>query len=77
MKPQINKDEKENPAMEAIELEVEELEEVIAPGIHMQHNETLASDDEEIQLEAEELEEVIAPGRGLNHNETLVSDIAD
>ena len=32
-----------------IELEVEEIEEVIAPGIWENHNETLISDSEEIE----------------------------
>ena len=44
---------------ETIELNVEELEEVIAPGRRMNHNETLVRD--EIELSVEELEEVIAP----------------
>jgi len=43
MKPQTIKDEQEN----QIELDVEELEEVIAPGVHFQHNETLVSDSVE------------------------------
>ena len=55
---------------EEIELNVEELEEVIAPALISNHNETL-----EVELNVEELEEVIAPGRVIcNHNETLVSD---
>lgn len=40
-------------------LEVEEMEEVIAPKITVNHNETLASD--EVELSVEELEETIAP----------------
>ena len=60
------------PAPDAITLEVEELEEVIAPKLAANHNETLVGD--EVELNAEELEEVIAPGENLNHNETLVSD---
>jgi len=56
----------------AVTLEVEELEEVIAPKLAANHNETLVGD--EVELNAEELEEVIAPGESLNHNETLVSD---
>jgi hypothetical protein len=55
-----------------VELSVEELEEVIAPRIAINHNETLVSD--EVELSVEELEEVIAPGEHLNHNETLVCD---
>ena len=58
----------------ATELEVEELEEVIAPGRLINHNETLVRDQEAIELDVEELEEVIAPGKRLNHNETLVRD---
>ena len=57
-----------------IELDVEELEEVIAPGRRYNHNETLVHDVEAIELDIEELEEVIAPGKRLNHNETLVRD---
>jgi len=59
-------------APDAITLEVEELEEVIAPKLAANHNETLVGD--EVELNAEELEEVIVPGESLNHNETLVSD---
>jgi len=55
--------------LDQIELDVEELEEVIAPGTQYQHNETFVAD-----LEVEELEEVIAPGTQFQHNETLVSD---
>ena len=51
-----------------IELNVETLEEVIAPAA-INHNETV-----EIDLSLEELEEVIAPGGGANHNETLLND---
>ncbi|HZS03721.1 MAG TPA: hypothetical protein VFD58_02520 [Blastocatellia bacterium] len=76
MKPQINKDAKENLTIEEIELNAEELEEVIAPGINKNHNETLAGDCEEIELDVEELEEMIAPGIHLNHNETLALDLA-
>jgi hypothetical protein len=50
-----------------VELNVEELEEVIAPGWMNNNNETLTVD-----LEVEELEEVIAPGWTNNHNETLI-----
>ena len=39
-----------------IELNVEVMEEVIAPGLGTNHNETL-----EVDLSVEELEEVIAP----------------
>ena len=67
-------DEQAGAPTEMINLEVEELEEVIAPAIKPNHNETLVRDTEEIELDAEELEEVIAPGVKPNHNETLVSD---
>ena len=53
-------------------LEVEEMEEVIAPGIIANHNETLVGD--EVELTVEEMEEVIAPKLAANHNETLVTD---
>ncbi len=43
-----------------INLSVEEMEEVIAPALTVNHNETLISD--EIELSVEELEEVVAPG---------------
>jgi hypothetical protein len=49
--------------IEEIELDVEELEEVIAPGRRINHNETLVRDAEAIELDVEELEEVIAPRR--------------
>jgi hypothetical protein len=42
-----------------IELEVEELEEVIAPKLATNHNENLVND--EVELNVEELEETIAP----------------
>ena len=53
-----------------IELNLEELEEVIAPGISRNHNETI-----EVELSVEELEEVIAPGITRNHNETAEVDL--
>lgn len=53
---------------EEIELNVEELEEVIAPWWLQNHNETV-----EVDLNIEELEEVIAPAT-VNHNETLIGD---
>lgn len=59
-------------AQSEIELSVEELEEVIAPKIALNHNETLVGD--EVELNAEEMEEVIAPRLAANHNETLVSE---
>jgi hypothetical protein len=55
-----------------IELGVEELEEVIAPKIALNHNETIVADD--IELSAEEIEEVIAPKLATNHNETIITD---
>lgn len=55
-----------------ITLEVEELEEVIAPKIALNHNETVVTD--EVELNAEEIEEVIAPRLAANHNETIVTD---
>jgi hypothetical protein len=66
------KDPKDSTVLIVVELSVEEVEEVIAPRIAINHNETLVS--EEVELSFEELEEVIAPGEHLNHNETLVSD---
>ena len=72
MQLEVN-DPKEIATFITVELSVEELEEVIAPRIALNHNETLVGD--EIELDAEELEDVIAPGVNLgNHNETLVSD---
>jgi hypothetical protein len=66
----MNANEKENVKL-AIELTIEEIEEMIAPGpgLVLQHNETL-----EVDLTVEEVEEVIAPGPILQHNETLVKD---
>jgi len=58
----------ENPATGEIELNVEgdevylnaeEMEEVIAPKLAVNHNETLVGD--EVELNVEELEETIAP----------------
>jgi hypothetical protein len=66
-------------AKEEIVLEVEELEDKVAPGISVNHNETIVEDGRDAEdsvLNIEELELKIAPGRGINHNETLVSDIA-
>lgn len=60
--------------VEEVDLFIEELEDVIAPGVDLgNHNETMASDDE-IDLQVEELEDVIAPRLSANHNETMVSD---
>lgn len=55
-----------------VTLEVEELEEVMAPKIATNHSETLVGDD--VRLRVEEVEEVIAPRVVSNHNETLVID---
>ena len=43
--------------VEEIELHVEEIEEMIAPALVQNHNETVVAD-----LEVEELEAMIAPG---------------
>ena len=74
MAMKIYVDAKDNEKANEIELDVEELEEVIAPARKPNHNETLVRDAEEIELEVEELEEVIAPVKKPNHNETLVRD---
>jgi len=63
---------KESTVFIVVELNVEEMKEVIAPKIVLNHNETLVN--EEVELAVEELEEVIAPRIAVNHNETLVSD---
>ena len=62
---------KETATTLGIELNVEELEEVLAPGISRNHNETA-----EVELSVEELEEVIAPGITRNHNETVEIDLS-
>lgn len=56
-----------------IELTIEEAEAVIAPGVSLQHNETV-----EVELSVEEAEEIIAPGRPLviQHNETLEVELS-
>ena len=61
-------------SLEEVDLLVEELEDVIAPKLAANHNETMVEDYEEIQLEVEELEDVIAPKLAANHNETIVGD---
>jgi hypothetical protein len=60
----------ETAKVETVELQVEELEPIVAPGLRMNHNETVVSDEEfqlvvaeEIRLEVEELEEVVVPAR--------------
>ena len=59
-----------------IEIDIEELEPVIMPGIGINHNETVVSDREtdELDIDVEELEPVIATA--INHNETLIRDEA-
>jgi hypothetical protein len=75
MKPQSAVDEQATTKTGEIELEDEELEEVIAPGIKLNHNEMLIT--AEVELEVDELEEAILPGRSLNHNETLIRDAGE
>jgi hypothetical protein len=72
METTLKKVEQESATLKEIELNVEELEEVIAPKIAFNHSETLAND--EVELCFEEVEEVIAPKIAFNHNETLASD---
>jgi hypothetical protein len=55
-----------------VESEIEQLENIVAPGLNFNHNET-AVIEPEIELEIEELEDIVAPGLNLNHNETVVS----
>ena len=52
---------------ERIELTVEEAAAGSAPGVRLNHNETL-----DVELTVEEVEAVSAPGIHLNHNETLL-----
>ena len=74
-----------NETLVELDIEIEELEEKIAPAamtpdirIVNNHNETLLHD--KLDFEIEELEDKIAPSAGLpgkmvqNHNETLVQD---
>jgi hypothetical protein len=56
------------------EVEIEELEQIIAPALTSNHNETLLAEPNDVELEIEELEQIIAPALTSNHNETLVSD---
>ena len=58
--------------LDDVEIEFEELEEKIAPGNNLNHNETFVNDD--LETEVEELEDKVAPGLNLNHNETFVRD---
>lgn len=55
-----------------IELEVEEIEEMIAPKLAANHNATLAGSN--VELSVEEIEEVIAPKLAANYNQTLLSN---
>jgi hypothetical protein len=77
MNTQATRDENENIMAIEIELSVEEIEEVIAPALISNHNETLISESAEVELSVEEIEEVIAPGWTTNHNETLMRDSAE
>ena len=49
-------------------LQAEEVEQVIAPRLAANHNESVVT----ARLEAEELEAVIAPRLSANHNETIL-----
>jgi hypothetical protein len=66
----FEREKKLNVYVEEIELNVEELEAMIAPGTKINHNETVEAD-----LRVEELEQVIAPGIRINHNETVVVEL--
>lgn len=54
-----------------IELMIEEVETIVAPGPMLQHNETV-----EVELAVEEAETVIAPGISLQHNETVEIELS-
>ncbi|MGH9802251.1 MAG: hypothetical protein ACRD82_17955, partial [Blastocatellia bacterium] len=58
-----------NSPINEVERSVEVIEEVIAPGVTFNHNETA-----EIDLIVEELEEVITPGVMFNHNQTIAGE---
>ncbi len=73
----------ENPKSEKLptdrlkmEIDIEELEPIVAPGERFNSNETQVVDpeDRELSLEIEELEPIVAPGLKYNSNETLVTD---
>ena len=68
------KDSKGSTIFIEVELSVEELEEVIAPGIWENHNETLVGN--EVELVIEEVEKVIAPRIAINHNEVVEIDLS-
>jgi hypothetical protein len=69
-------------------LQIVKLEQRIAPGVNMQHNETLVREPakakpkaakprkgaKQHRLQIVKLEQRIAPGVNLHHNETLVRD---
>jgi hypothetical protein len=57
-------------------LRIVKLEQRIAPGTQLQHNETLVREPAKPKpkLRIVKLEERIAPGTQLQHNETLVRD---
>ena len=76
---------KDRPVVVRLETKVEELEEKIAPGSNLNHNETFVKDTQdastrgqqlksELDAGIEDLEEKIALGHNLNHNETFVND---
>jgi hypothetical protein len=71
---EAKKDEIMNIAPCEVELEVEELEQIIAPALNPNHNESLLTESTEVELEVEELEQIIAPALNPNHNETLLPD---
>jgi hypothetical protein len=56
------------------DVEIEEIERTVAPGLWTNSNETLVTDPEELELEIEELEPIVAPGLWQNSNETLATD---
>jgi hypothetical protein len=59
---------------EDLDLQIEELENIVAPQVRWNHNETV-SVDEEIGLEVEEPEGIVAPGASFNHNEAMVEEL--
>src|ERR1041385_5240490 len=64
---------------EELELEIEELEPIVAPAgrVISNANETLAADAEELQLEIEELEPIVALRVIGNSSETFLPDLED
>src|SRR5262245_28803956 len=79
-KPTVQQRQKKGP------LQIVNLEKRIAPGIRLNHNETLFRETEKVpavcnkkpkrKLQIVKLEQRIAPGIRLNHNETLVREEA-